>query len=103
MEPQNADEYLKRFSANHRIWGHGIGNVWQSFPCPFCAAPDFMVFELLQAEEIFARGATCRECDRSAKAIITNMPNGKSIEMVQTGGPDQPAWLNPQIRRVDRP
>ncbi len=101
MEPQNADEYLERFYANNRIWGYGIGNVHQSFPCPFCAAPDFMVFETLEVEETMLRGAVCRECGRGARALLTATSSGKSFELVQTGGPNQPVWLKPQMRRLD--
>ncbi len=100
-EPQNAKEYLERFNANYRMWGRGIGNVHQSLPCPFCAAPDFMVFELLEAEDIFKRSATCQECGRSAKALFTDLPNGKLFEIVQTGGPPPPAWLSPPMRRLE--
>jgi hypothetical protein len=98
-EPTNYKQYLERFNENQSISGFGPGNVTVHLPCPFCAAKDFMKYELMQVEDAMKRGATCKECGRSAKAIFTYLENGKSFEVVQTDGPDQPPWL-PEMRRV---
>lgn len=98
--PTSAQEYLARFSANQKITGHGIGNVYIHMPCPFCAAPEFIVYELLEVEEAMAKGAECRECGRAARAVFTRSPSSVSFEIMQTGGPDQPEWLTPKMRRM---
>jgi len=100
MQPQNAQEYTRRFNLNQRIEGYGLGNVHIHMPCPFCAAPDFIVYEMLEVETAMGVGATCKECERSAKALITAIAGGKSIEIVQTGGDDPPDWLTPKMRRL---
>lgn len=100
MEPKNAAEYLARFQHNQKIEGFGIGNVNIHMPCPFCAAPDFLVYELLQCEEPMAKGATCKECGRGAKALYTLFSRRQVLEIVQTGGPDAPEWLVPKMRRL---
>lgn len=98
--PTTADEYLKRFHNNQRITGFGIGNVYQHCPCPFCAAPDWLVFEILDTETSMSKDTRCKECGRSAKALVQRAPGGIQFEFVQTGGPDQPDWLTPPMRRV---
>lgn len=98
--PTSISEYNRRFALNHKIEGFGITGVEQHTPCPFCAAPDFIVHKILETERAMSEGATCRECGRSAKAIIKHGDGGVQFEIVQTGGPDQPDWLVPKMRRV---
>ena len=100
MEPKNAAEYLALFQSNQHIKGFGIGNVHIHMPCPFCAAADFLVYEILQCEVAMGKGATCRQCGRGAKTIYTRTPGSLSFEIVQTEGPDQPEWLKPKMRRL---
>jgi hypothetical protein len=100
-EPRNVAEYLARFHANQRIEGYGIQTTTIT-PCPFCGAPDWMRWPILEAQEAMQRGATCLECGRSAKAVFhVNEPGNKQFEFVQTGGPDQPEWFTPKMRRVE--
>lgn len=99
MEPKDAKEYLDRFAQNQKIEGFGIGNIHIHMPCPFCAAPDFLVYELLDTETAMEKGGTCKECKRGAHAIVTSQKGGVQFEMVQTAGPDQPEWLVPKMRR----
>lgn len=100
--PTTMQEYLDRFKANELTSGYGILGVMQHMPCPFCAAAEFIVYRVLNVRDALARGATCNDCGRSAKALFTDSPpNGLSFEMVQTGGADQPEWLEPKMRRVD--
>ena len=100
-EPKSLDEYNKRYFENQKIEGYGIYGVGMRVPCPFCAAPDFIVHKVIETEEAFAKGAVCKECGRGAKAIFARDPSGVSFEIVQTSGPDQPEWLTPKMRRVD--
>jgi hypothetical protein len=97
--PPTRAEYDRRFAANQRLEGYGIGNVTQHMPCPFCAAPDFMVHHILDVEEVMSLGATCQECGRSLKAIFTRSEGTVHFELVQTGGDDAPDYL-PVIRRL---
>lgn len=99
--PATKLEYLRRFAVNQRVEGYGIGNIYCHFPCPFCAAADFVIYELLQVEKALESGATCKECGRSAKAIFERHEGSVGFEIVQTGGADQPEWLIPKMRRID--
>jgi hypothetical protein len=98
-EPQNLQEYHQRCRENNTISGQGSDNVRCHVPCPFCGAPDFMIFGILEIGAVGAKGATCSECGRSAK-ILTHgtQPGSIRCEMVQTGGADQPEWLIPKLR-----
>lgn len=95
----NYKEYEARFMKSHQITGYGIMGVTVHTPCPFCAAPDWNVFLVIDSEEAMAKDTKCEECGRSAKAIITKTDTTTSFEVVQTGGPDAPPWL-PPIRRL---
>jgi hypothetical protein len=98
-EPKDYDEYLKRLNENTKMEGFGF-EVTMTVPCPFCAAPDFQKYLILEVEEAMAKDTTCKECGRSAKAIYHRSPGSTSFEVVQTGGPDQPEWLKPKMRRL---
>lgn len=100
MEPKSAPEYMALFQRNQKIEGFGIGNVHVHMPCPFCAAADFLVYELLEVEAAMGKGATCKQCGRGAKALYSRFGGGLSFEIVQTVGPDQPEWLTPKMRRL---
>jgi hypothetical protein len=98
--PTSKDEYDQRFYKNHLVSGSGL-NTTVHMPCPFCAAPDWSVFPVLETEEVMkGPGATCKECGRSAKFVFTQTANSKSFELVQTGGDAPPSWL-PHVRKVD--
>lgn len=99
-EPRSMEDYLARFQKNQKIDGFGIGNVHIGMPCPFCAAPGFLTYEILEVERVLARGATCKQCGRSSKALFSHKLGATLFEIVQTGGPDQPEWLTPKMRRL---
>lgn len=99
--PQNAAEYLERFHANQRLSGFGFDTT-QHMPCPFCAAPDFLVFKILEVEYALSCGARCGECDRSMKAVFKKISGSVSFEVVQTSGSDPPEWVQPRMRRDPR-
>ena len=91
------DEYAARFHANQRVEGFGI-DVCMHVPCPFCAAPDWLVHPILLTQEAMGDGAVCRECGRGAKAVFSEHHDCTFIELVQTVGTAQPVWLRPQLR-----
>jgi hypothetical protein len=64
-EPQSMDEYTKRFYENQKIDGFGIYGTGMRVPCPFCAAPDFIVHKILETEDAYGKGGTCKQCGRS--------------------------------------
>ena len=97
--PNSKEEYLARFYLNQRIEGFGLETT-MVYPCPFCAAPDWAKHKILEMEEVMAREQHCGECGRSSKMIFKRDANGVSFEVVQTGGPDQPDWFEPKMRRV---
>jgi hypothetical protein len=99
-EPTSLEDYERRFAANQQIDGYGL-EVTSHSPCPFCAAPDWASWPILETEEVMQRESTCRECGRSGRFIFTvNTPDHKQFEFVQTGGADPPAWLQPPPRRI---
>lgn len=98
--PSNMIEYLARYSAHNRLSGRGIETTCH-VPCPFCAAKDFMSYRLIDVRKIMAEDHICPACQRGAKAIFRTQHEGAtSIEVVQTSGPEPPAWLTPPMRRV---
>jgi hypothetical protein len=98
-QAKNRAEYDRMSFENMIIEGFGL-DVTQSVACPFCAAANFMKFKVLEVEEAMQRSHMCGECGRSAKAIVKRDANGVAFEIVQCGGPDQPEWLEPKMRRV---
>jgi hypothetical protein len=99
-DPANKEEYEKRYHANQRIEGFGLGNVHIHLPCPFCAAPDFMIYELMETEACLEKGAVCKECKRGMGAMVTRDGGAVQIEMVQTEGPDAPDYV-PRMKRIE--
>lgn len=97
-EPQSAEEYVALFSKNQKLTGYGM-DVTCHAPCGFCAAPDWLVYKILETEEKMQEGATCSNCQRTGKFIfIVDEPNRKQFQFVQTGGPPAPDWLVPKPR-----
>jgi hypothetical protein len=97
-DPKSLIEHNERSKANYKLTGYGLDTTIHQ-PCYFCAAPDFKVYKIIEANERLAEDAICLSCGRSAKGIITRDETTVYMELVQTGGPDQPACL-PQIRRI---
>ncbi len=95
-EPKSMAEYLTRFQQAERVSGYGLDTTIH-VPCPFCAAPDWMVYKIMEVEIAGETGATCKECKRSARMPVRTERGAKIIQLVQTGGPKQPDWLEPKI------
>lgn len=100
-EPQSKLAFEARFHENERIEGYG-SDTTMIVPCPFCAAPDFMRWKILQMEETLSAGATCAECGRSCKGIFEHRRDSVHFEMVQTGGSEPAEWI-PRMRRINDP
>lgn len=109
--PTNADEYNAAFHANNRITGNGIEGTTMHVPCPFCAAPEWLVYRVIDSEQAMAAGATCTACGRTAKFLFAISPltghaghaqRSISFRLVQCGaGDNPPAWLpGPPIERI---
>lgn len=100
LKPMTMGAFNRRFHRNRSITGYGV-DVKISMPCPFCAAADFMVYRLLEMRKAISQGATCKACGRSARAIFHGNDDSElRFEIVQTGGPQQPEWLEPKMRRL---
>lgn len=93
--PTSLDEYHRRFKANTEVSGYGIEGVTQHIPCPFCAAKDWLVVRILDFQQ--DHEATCGECGRTAKITLTRNGGSTMMSVAQTGGPDQPDWLQPAM------
>jgi hypothetical protein len=100
-DPRDQAQFDARFSYNTYATGTGA-ETRQHLPCPFCAARDWQSILLLEFEHKIQTEATCSNCGRSGRAIVTSDESAsKVIEFVQTGGPDAPDWMVPPPRRVD--
>lgn len=99
-EPKTYEEYLTRTKENTVISGFGIGNVYTDVPCPFCAAPNFMRYEIMEVKQVTAQEHVCKECGRGSKFIITEKGPSMIAELVQTCGPDQPDYFTHKMRRI---
>lgn len=98
-DPKTREEYDARFSAGHKITGRGLDNIEVHAPCPFCASPDWLVFNLIHIEEKSSVSTQCKECSRSAKMVYVHLGDTTTLEVVQTGGDSPPPYL-PPARRV---
>jgi hypothetical protein len=101
--PQTREEFEARFAANHRVSGYGM-DVTVHQPCPFCGAPDFLTYRILETHKALAAFTVCGECGRGMRAIVDAGPYGTSFEFVQTAGDDPPPWapMRRDPMRVDR-
>lgn len=102
-EPTTAEEYRIRFDGNAWLEDYGLESAVH-LPCPFCAAADFVVYKLLEAEMITRLEHVCRECSRGVRLLLRPIRGpggavGVSYEFVQTCGEDPPPWA-PPMRRV---
>lgn len=99
-DPKTLNEYLEKSHENSRLTGYGIEGTMMHVACPFCAAPGFLSYTILEAETALSKDTKCAWCGRSCRAIVENYGGGsKNIEIVQTGGPDSPPYL-PKMRRA---
>jgi hypothetical protein len=97
--PENYDQYLRRFIKSNVV-GNDATGVPSEMPCPFCAAPRFLVYAPKTAKEAGLAGGTCHECKRSARAVEGGDAYWHGLAWEQTGGDDPPAWLLPRMPRA---
>lgn len=97
MWGMNKQEYEERFHANEKFSGMGIETTMH-MPCPFCAAPDFMIYRILDTPNAIKRGAVCQECKRGCRAVLKEDGHGVAFEFVQTQGPAPPDYILPMRR-----
>jgi hypothetical protein len=98
-DPKDYAEYARLSERNATIGGSGL-DTYMEPACPFCAAPKFARWSIMDMEGTASKETTCKNCGRSAKLIFTRERDNVSFEVVQTGGPDQPDWLQPKMRRT---
>lgn len=91
-QPENRAEYDANMQKNLRTGGEGFDTT-MFVPCPFCAAPGWKIFKIVDSQNELPKESVCEFCKRGAKSIVAE--GGKSIEVVQTSGPAQPEWLPP--------
>lgn len=95
------DEYNRLIMERSRVFGFGMETSF-SAPCPFCCAPDWMTYKVLEVEEVMKRGAVCKDCGRGVRAVFSvDQPGHKQFEFVQTCGPDPDLPFLPPMRRVE--
>jgi len=98
VEPTDMLEYLRRFKANEQISGRGLETTVHQ-PCPFCASPNFWVYRLIDVRTVLGNEFVCVNCQRGARVLFVNTEGFSKFEIIQTTGPDQPAWLMPKVRK----
>jgi hypothetical protein len=96
-QPTSAEEYRKKFDDNQHMSGQFLETTMH-MPCPFCAAPEFWVFKILEIERVLGADMKCNECHRGARALFKRDRGGVSFEIVQVSGSAQPEWLEPKMR-----
>jgi hypothetical protein len=103
--PENWQELCDRQAWHGQTSGYMLETAMH-LPCPGCGAKDFMVvkiFDLAVDDGIYERGGNCKECGRGFRMPITRSPGETSFTVVQTAGPDLPAWFAlPIPREKDR-
>jgi hypothetical protein len=91
-DPQSKTIYDLTFKQNQKLTGVGSRTTCH-LPCPFCAAPDWMVYSVVDALAAFERGAVCEHCHRGARALVARVAGGVSYKFVQTCGAAPPSYL----------
>lgn len=94
---QTLEERNARYHQNAKVTGFGEATTVHH-PCPFCAAPDFMVCRVIDTKAAMSEDRTCAECGRGTRAIIVETPSTTTFELVQTSGDDPPPYM--PMRRI---
>ena len=98
--PETLEQFNTRYLNNNTFEDYGIETKGH-YPCPGCAAPDWKVCKVMDFAEAIAEPATCLSCGRRFQGIVTRTPGSIRMEIVQSGGPDVPDWMQPKPRRID--
>lgn len=68
--------------------------------CPFCAAPDFTIYEIENPTQDIANvHAGCDECKRGASMVLNTKQGVVSVEILRESGPDVPKWFKDKQRK----
>lgn len=97
LAPRNEQELARRIAMHQHTFGRGIEGAGMSMACPWCGAPDWLEFLVIDGP--IGKVATCGECGRAGLFRSEPIPGGHSHELVQTDGPDAPAWMKYPPRR----
>lgn len=102
-EPRSEVEFLLRYADNHSTEGEltaaGV-RVVSRIPCPFCAAPNFLVYTLADVLLRTLEECICSECGRGAKFYADDEVNGLYFRPIQSRGPNPPEWMGNRIERL---
>lgn len=98
-EPTSKGEYEQRVAKNVEYYGFGL-DTGMHMPCPFCGAPRFMSYLIIDCQKTMEQEHVCSDCGRGAKTVFMRSPDGLStrMEQVQTRGPDPSPWVMPMRR-----
>lgn len=97
-DPATLEEYNAKFKRNQKLTGYGFETT-SHFPCPACCEADWMICRVVDTKEKLIEGAQCKACGRGFKAEFADTPGSIQFEVVQTTGPDMPAYI-PKMKRV---
>ena len=98
--PQSWEDLCTRQAWNTEITGSFLDTTIH-LPCPACGAKDFMVYKIMESEEVNNAGAVCKECERGFRIPVRRPDaNTISVGLVQTVGPDLPDWFKIEVPRV---
>lgn len=102
--PDTKEEYEAAYLENTKVLGR-YDTTRTVMPCPFCAAPDWLIFPVtagLSNYRDIQQPATCGVCKRTARMVVDRDAHGNlGCTVVQLGGDDPPAWV--PIRRANSP
>lgn len=93
-DPPTKEAFEKRYHESAHMEGVGIMGLTMHVPCPFCAAPDWMVHTVRGTQAAYHQGAFCSECQRGAHAELDYEAGYTSIRWVQDCGRDPAPWVN---------
>ncbi len=101
--PGTIGEFMDRFKKNQYLSGMGL-DCMLHMPCPFCAAPEWIVYHIWDVKAVLTQGAQCQECGRGAKTVFhaDQFGNVMHFELFQTVGDDPPAYVGKNIRRAQQ-
>jgi hypothetical protein len=99
-DPATRDEFGLLFAENTMVSGEGLDTT-QHMPCPFCAAPDFLIVKIVEFGQEDTGPFECGSCGRSGRFVVDRETEAVRMEFVQTGGEPPPAWMAPPPKREE--
>lgn len=94
-------EYVALCHQRTEVFGYGM-QVGMRTCCPFCCHPGVCEWRIMTMEEDMKKGFNCPSCQRGMAIIVTTTAHGKTLEFIQTAGPDidpTTPWI-PAMRRA---